>query len=153
MKIAKPRHENDCVAAVIASLLELPINKIPDFWQHNKSDSAVRQYQAISRWLRGRGWHYYYSDIQPRQMSKFRTEKIGPGCSWPPRGYWIGRVARVEWLRDCEPSHVVVMKDRRCVYNPGAKYSNEVYEDDVWLVGYYLLVPLDPVFKSPRRTQ
>lgn len=139
---AIPRHDSDCVAAVLASILELPIETLPDFWCESRTTPG-RQYQQVRRWLHAHGFHWYYSDIQPRQLRAFRTEKIAPNCSWPPRGYWIGDISRVEWLRDHEANHVVVMHERRCVYNPSGTLR-QVLEPDVWLIGYYLLIPLDP---------
>lgn len=145
MKRVEPRHENDCAAASLAAILELPIEDVPDFW--NQSKTATAQYKRIRSWLAGRGYHWYFSTIAPRQMCAFRTEKIEQGCSWPPRGYWLGQIARVEWLRDNEPSHMVVMLDRRCVFSPNSTLA-ETREPDVWLTGYYLLVPLDPALRE-----
>lgn len=141
MKPVDTRHDSDCVAAAIAAVLELPIDEMPDFW--SASSNVVRWQRRISAWLAERGFHWYYSTIIPRQMRAFRTEKVEPGCTWPPRGYWIAQISRVEWLRDREPNHCVVMRDHRCVFNPSGKIS-EVLEPDVWLLGYYLLIPLDP---------
>lgn len=146
MKIAQPRHQSDCIAAVLASLLELPIEDVPDFWREGNTKPG-RQYQQVRRWLVTQGYHWYFSECAPRQFSVFPTEESEPGNSWPPRGYWVGQIARVEWLRDYEPNHVVVMKNRRCVYNPSGT-TRAVLEPDVWLIGYYLLVPLDPAVRA-----
>lgn len=143
MKPVEPRHNSDCVATVLAAVLELPIEDVPDFWREGKTPAGW-QYQAVRRWLAGQGYHWYYSECSPRHLAAFLTEEVEPGCSWPPRGYWIGQISRVEWLRDNDPTHVVVMKNRRCVFNPSGP-TRQVLEPDVWLIGYYLLVPLDPV--------
>lgn len=140
MKPVEPRHGSDCVAAALAAILELPISEVPDFWTEGSADT---QHRRVRAWLAKRGFHWYFSTVEPRQLRAFRTEKVEPGCTWPPRGYWLGQIARVEWLRDREPNHCVVMRDHRCVFNPSGKLS-EVLEPDVWLIGYYLLVPLDP---------
>lgn len=145
MKPVQPRHGSDCVAASLAAILELPIEDVPDFWE--SSHSLVTWHRQIRDWLAGRGFHWFYSQTEPRQMRAFRTEKIEPGGTWPPRGYWLGQIARVEWLRDGDPNHCVVMKDRRCVFNPNGSLR-QVLEPDVWLVGYYLLVPLDPARRA-----
>lgn len=118
------------------------MNDMPDFWRDGQR--AKTQYELVRRWLFDQGFHWYYSEVSPRQMCAFRHEKVERGCTWPPRGYWVGQIARVEWLRDDEPNHVVVMKDRRCVFNPSGT-TRQVLEPDVWLIGYYLLVPLDPM--------
>lgn len=139
---AHPRHKSDCMASVLASVLELPIEDVPDFWREGKTRPG-RQYREVRRWLAEWGYHWYYSECAPRQLLALRSEKFGPSNTWPPRGYWIGQVARVEWLRDDDPNHVVVMKNRRCVFNPSGSLRG-VLAPDVWLIGYYFLVPLDP---------
>lgn len=130
------------MASALASILELPIEDVPDFWHEGKTRPG-RQYQEVRRWLAEWGYHWYYAEVKPRHLKAFPSEKMSPGCSWPPRGYWIGQVSRVESIVDGDPSHVVVMKNRRCVFNPSGSLR-EVLEPDVWLIGYYLLIPLDP---------
>lgn len=144
MKKVEPRHNHDCAASSLAAILELPIEQMPDFWT---ADSATKFHARIASWLRKQGFHWYYSDIEPRSMSSFREEKTEDGNTWPPRGYWLARISRVEWLRDCGPAHIVVMRDHRCVFNPGGTTS-DVLDPDVWLLGYFLLVPLDPARKE-----
>jgi hypothetical protein len=141
MKRANPRHDSDCVAAALASILELPIEDVPSFWDERQSVSD--QYEKVRRWLSGRGLHYYYGSCHARQFAEFQQRKWERGLSWPPRGYWIGQISRVDWLVDGDPNHVVVMRGHRCVYNPGGPLKG-VKENDVFLIGYYLLVPLDP---------
>lgn len=140
MKSVRPRHDSDCVAACLAAILEIPIEDVPDFWTNV---SPRKQHVKVAAWLRRHGFHWYYADIEPRQLLAFRSEEVEPTNTWPPRGYWVGRIARVEWLRDGEANHLVVMRDHRCVFNPGGSLS-EVLEPDVWLIGYFLLVPLNP---------
>lgn len=139
---AHPRHNSDCVASALASVLELPIEDVPDFWHEGKTQPG-RQYREVSRWLADWGYHWYYAQCRPRHLAAFPSEAFVPGSSWPPRGYWIGQISRVEWLVDDDPNHVVVMKNRRCVFNPSGTLRM-VLAPDVWLIGYYLLVPLDP---------
>jgi hypothetical protein len=143
VKIAQPRHDSDCVAAALASLLELPIEDVPDFWS---SKSGVGQYERVRRWLAARGFHWYFSlyggDNCPALVD-FVASKREQGSTFPPRGYWIGQISSVDRLRDSDPNHVVVMRDRRLVYNPGGTVKQAL--DRRWfLIGYYLLVPLDP---------
>lgn len=132
------------MASVLASILELPIEDVPDFWREGKTRPG-RQYQEVRRFLAEWGYHWYYSELKPRHLKALPSEKFAPGCSWPPRGYWIGQVSRVESLVDGDPNHVIVMKNRRCVFNPSGTLRG-VLEPDVWLIGYYLLVPLDPAW-------
>lgn len=144
MIITQPRHINDCTGACIASILEFPIEKLPAFWEDSlKKQSAVKQYEDIREWLAERGWHFYYSQCSAKQFANFQKGKWKIGDSWPPRGYWIGEIARVDWIIDNEPKHVVVMEGFKCLYNPGGTVK-ETKEDDVFLVGYYLLTPIDP---------
>lgn len=142
MKIAKPRHDSDCVAAALATILELPIEEVPDFWPGKKK--AATQYEHVRRWLSERGFHYYFSECHARQFAEFQRGRTwGNGVSWPPRGYWIGQINLVDRIIDGEPNHVVVMNGYRCVYNPSGTLK-QTKENDVFLIGYYLLVPLDP---------
>lgn len=143
MKIARPRHDSDCVAAVLASILETPIEEVPDFWKAANKKDATSQYEATRKWLMTKGYHWYFATHEAVQFAEFQTRKFERGVSWPPRGYWIARITRVEWLIDDMPGHVVVMKNFKCVYNPSGTVK-EATENDVFLVGYYLLVPLDP---------
>lgn len=131
------------MASVLASLLEFSIDDMPDFWHEGKTVPG-RQVQEVRRWLLDQGYHRYYGQCHPRHLSAFPSEKLSPSNSWPSRGYWIGQIARVEWLVDDDPNHVVVMKNRRCVFNPSGTLR-AVLAPDVWLIGYYLLVPLDPM--------
>jgi hypothetical protein len=135
------RHKDDCMAVCLASVLEIPVEEIPDFYNENKD--SVSWYVAIQKWLRKKGYHLYYTQCSPLQFAEFQKSKSLPDEAWPPRGYWLGRIARVEWIIDHEPYHVVVMKDHRCVYNPGATIK-DTKSNDIFLVGYYLLTPLDP---------
>jgi hypothetical protein len=145
VKIAQPRHDSDCVAATLASVLELPIEDVPDFWP--KKSGAVRQYENVRRWLAGRGYHWYFStyggDNCPALVD-FVNEKREVGSSFPPRGYWFAQISSIDRLRDSDPNHVVVMRDRRLVYNPGGTVKQALADRRWFIIGYYLLVPLDP---------
>jgi hypothetical protein len=139
---AIPRHKNDCMAVSLASVLEIPIEEIPDFFEDKSYDAAL-WYAAIQKWLKKRGYHLYYTTCRPIQFAQFQTEKSEPDESWPPHGYWFARIARVEWIVDNEIYHVCVMKNHRCVYNPGGTVKG-TKDNDIFLLGYYLLVPIDP---------
>jgi hypothetical protein len=142
VKIAKPRHDHDCVASCYATILELPIEDVPDFWSDKVT--AASQYDQERRWLAGRGFHLYFAECHARQFAEFQRKRTWEKAkSWPPRGYWIGQISRVDWIIDNEPNHVVVMKGYRCVHNPSGTLK-QTKENDVFLIGYYLLVPLDP---------
>lgn len=143
MKPVEPRHDADCAASALASILELPIGEVPDFW---RPKSGVAQYEAQRRWLLGRGFHWYYSTYGgtdcPR-LRDFAVEKASAGSSFPPRGFWVGQISSVDRLRDGDPNHVVVMRGRKLVFNPGGTVR-EALDGPFFLIGYYLLVPLDP---------
>jgi hypothetical protein len=66
-----------------------------------------------------------------------------PANSFPPSGYWIAQISSVDRLRDNDPNHVVVMKGRRVVFNPGGS-TKQALLGPWFLIGYYLLTPLDP---------
>lgn len=138
----KSRHESDCMAVCLASILEIPIEEIPDFFNDHKD--AVSWYVGIQKWLNERGYHLFYASCAPIQFAEFQKSKSEPDESWPPKGYWLGRIARVETIVENGVFHSVVMKDHRCVYSPNSTFK-ALKENDVFLLGYYLLVPLDPV--------
>lgn len=141
MKIAHPRSNTDCIASALATILEIPIEDVPEFY--NEKVTATQQYENVRKWLARHGYHYYYSECHPRQFAEFQQQTFKRGESWPPRGYWLGRITRVEWLVDDMPGHVVVMKGFKCVFNPSGTVK-ATKDNDVFLTGYYLLVPLDP---------
>lgn len=147
MKPAKPRHKSDCVAASLATVFEEPIESMPDFWGDDDETCGVRQYDMVSKWLAVRGFHWYYASCRARQFANFQKGRTPADESWPPRGYWFAQIAQVETLIENEPKHMVVMRNRKCVFNPSASIA-KTKEDDVFLVGYYLLVALDPAGKS-----
>lgn len=148
MKPVEPRHDSDCVAAALAAIFELPIEKVPDFW--TGGETRRNQSERVRRWLAARGYHHYYSDYGgddcPR-LKAFVAEKREPGCTFPPRGYWLAVISSVDRLRDGEPNHVVVMRDHRLVFNPSGTVK-EALDGPWFLLGYYLLVPLDPAVKA-----
>lgn len=146
MKPVEMRHDSDCAAACLAALFELPIDDMPTFWVGDVERPAAAQYHRIRRWCAARGFHWYYStcggDDCPR-LKDFVNEKGDPASSFPPRGYWTAQISSVDRLRDGDPNHVVVMKGRRLVFNPGGSLK-QALEGPWFLIGYYLLVPLDP---------
>jgi hypothetical protein len=137
-----PRHKNDCMAVCLSSVLEIPIEQVPDFFTDYKG--AANWYGAISRWLKKHGWHLFYTDCAPLQFAEFQTESTAPDEAWPPSGYWFARIARVEWIVNNDVYHVVVMKDHKLILNPDG--PKKVKDNDIFILGYYLLVPLDPKF-------
>lgn len=141
MKKVKGRHEKDCTAACLAALLEIDINDLPDFF--NENESAIEFYDSVRKWLARLGWHFYYAQCHARQFAEFQRQRTPPQDSWPPRGYWIGQIARVEWIVENMIYHAVVMNEHRCVFNPNGTIK-QTKENDVFLVGYYLLTPIDP---------
>lgn len=141
------RHDCDCTASVLAALFEIPIEEMPDFW---KAPDFAKFVGRVSHWVADRGYHWYYSDFGGNDcplLRDFAKEKTpSPTCTFPPRGYWIAQISSVDRLRDGDPNHVVVMHGRRCVFNPGGSVRQAL--DGPWfLIGYYLLVPLDPAAK------
>lgn len=147
VKPVNGRHDSDCVAAVLASVLELPLEDVPTFWD---GKGAIGQYEKTRRWLAARGFHWYYSTYGGNDcplLRDFVKEKHERGSSFPPRGYWIGQISSVDRLRDHDPTHVVVMQGRRLVYNPGGTVE-EALSGPWFLIGYYLMVPLDPSASS-----
>jgi hypothetical protein len=144
LKPVTMRHDSDCTASVLAALFELPIETMPDFWTGAKT--AVGMYDRVRRWCAARGFHWHYSTYGgsncPR-LSEFVKAKPDASSSFPPHGYWVAQISSVDRLRDNDPNHAVVMKGHRLVFNPGGNLKQALHES--WfLIGYYLLVPLDP---------
>lgn len=146
MKPVEQRHDSDCVAACLAAIFELPIEEMPQLWV-GEASRAGQQYRRVARWLAARGYHWYFSNYGGNDcplLRNFVTEKItDPANSFPPRGYWIAQISSVDRLRDGDPNHVVVMHGRRLVFNPGGPIK-EALAGPWFLIGYYLLTPLDP---------
>lgn len=141
MKPVEMRHDCDCTASVLAALFELPIEEMPDFWKARGSF-----YKRVNAWLETRGFHWYYSTFGGTDcplLRDFVKQKTEPGSSFPPRGFWVAQISSVDRLRDSDPSHAVVMKGRRLVFNPGGSVK-QALEGPWFLIGYYLLQPLDP---------
>lgn len=143
MKPVEQRHDSDCVAACLAALFELPIDGMPSFWVEGASAGA--QYRRVRRWCAARGFHWYFSTYGGNDCPRLKdfVAQQDPDSSFPPRGYWIAQISSVDRLRDGDPNHAVVMKGRHLVFNPGGPVKEAI--DGPWfLIGYYLLTPLDP---------
>lgn len=142
MKKATPRHASDCVAACLASILGLDISEVPDFW--NLADNATEAYELERKWLNLRGYHLLFSSCDAISFIQLKKQGFQDGYSWPCRGYWMARMQSMQGQIDHEPGHVVVMRNCVCVFNPGATVKDLYERDDVFIVGHFVLSPLDP---------
>lgn len=102
----------------------------------------------MRRWCANRGYHVYYSTFGGNDCPRLKdfVAATDPDSSFPPRGYWLAQISSVDRLRDHDPNHIVVTHGRRLVFNPGGSVK-EALDGPWFLIGYYLLVPLDPATK------
>ena len=123
----KPR--GDCLRACLCSVLELPIDAIPnviaeDDWWERLTDH-LREHHGFEL------WNFDFDE---------GTERFAP------LGYWIAAVPSLNLppAENGEPYlHAVVMKGERLAWDPSAKRRYEqVALDEVH--GAKVLVPLDP---------
>jgi hypothetical protein len=131
--ILAPPH-GDCFRACIASILELPIEEVP-----NPHAPEEHWWEAWHEWLVPRGlqlveWHL------PRDQPVY--------C--PLRGYWIATVTSPS--RSC--NHCIVMHDDAIAWDPSptGKQSEENWTEDDQIHHVTLIVPLDPAASSPSNT-
>lgn len=115
-----PRQNGNCLAAALASILELPIEAIPEFEDMKKSE----WWDELKSWLKIRGMYIINFDGENIQflLDNFDMYFIVSGTS--PRG-------------DC--NHSVIYKGNKMVHDPHPSGNGvtEIKEVDV-------IVPVDP---------
>lgn len=113
-----PRSNGNCLAAALASILEISLEDVPEF--ENMSDGEW--YPRLRKWLRLLGYHLlcWEEEIYPP------TFFIAHGPS--PRGDW---------------EHSVVYKGRRMVHDPHPSREGLEKITSVWA-----LLPIDPAIRK-----
>ena len=112
--------DGNCFAACVATLLELPLEAVPDF--------------------KGDGWYDAWLEwLKPRNLT-FINFRIDPGDSWRPPGYSLlaADSPRGKWL------HSVVCKDGEIVWDPHPERHMGVGEWKEW-TSFVVLDPSKPV--------
>lgn len=99
--IFTPPHGN-CHAACIASILELPIEKVPSVYATEDRLACDRRQRA---WLRAAGLEIVW-------IAEDHASWASVGEGWRPSGYWIA-------TNDVGPfGHCTVWRGKRMVWNP-----------------------------------
>lgn len=120
MKPVMQEQAMDCLRAVVASLLELPLAEVPHFVQVD-ADGGPNWWEHLTGWLHARGFalvavepgdlrpgeHYYVSGPSPRQL-------LGPGV--------------------CMGLHAVVYRDERLAHDPYPEGGGVVEVFERWAV-------------------
>lgn len=106
---APSEEAGNCYAACVASILELPIDELPDA---TPDQAGGEEWQEVwGRWFRGRGLITY-------------NLVRGEGNDAPFAGYTIGSVAS----RHGDYDHAVVCRDGEVVWDPNARNADEPYD-------------------------
>lgn len=127
----------NCLAACVASLLELPVEDVPNFmlglpsWDPDDQEARARWSRAffagVNDWLAPRGL-FYFEVGAPEGLPSYITE------STPPAALWIG-IGTVAG----GASHAVVMRGGEMVHDPHPDRAGLLRLDTIGL-----MVPLDP---------
>jgi hypothetical protein len=115
----------DCQRAVIASLLDLPINEVPHFLQLAKGN-ASDFYDLIDDFLRSKGFALLITASQPKPMVfsdiDYYHEISGPS----PRGNGL--------------FHAVVGKNGQVFFDPHPSKAGLAGNPDEWQHGYLIKI-------------
>jgi hypothetical protein len=118
--------EGNCTQAVVASILGLDLDEVPDFNLLHKDDPHAGPYwQHLEEWFAERGWCFL---IGPGDRS-YETYYLAAGPS--PRGV----------------SHFVVMRDGAVVHDPHPSRAGIERISHTWV-----LMPLDPALFTKKDT-
>ncbi len=114
----------DCVRAVIASLLELPLSDVPHFVQEH-ADGGRDWWSHIGEWLAARRLALYLVDPDVERLAPRPGEfywASGPS----PRGYLGNGVARA--------LHAVVYRDEQLAHDPHPDGGGIVFVNERWAI-------------------
>jgi len=147
---APAEERGDCLRACICSMLELPIEALPNFVAEDGDDWWGRLTAA----LRPLGWWEIGVALDPREDNA--DEQLE---EWISPGFWLANVTSLN-LEGNHPGtdrplqHCVVMEGRNLAWDPalGRRYEigTDVEDLDVWGVGW--LIALDPAIKGAEPT-
>jgi hypothetical protein len=114
----------DCVRAVIASLLDLPLDAVPHFVQID-ADGGPNWWQHITSWLHARGLALYAVDpTNPLFVPRAGEHYLVSGPS--PRGYLGPGV--------CQALHAVIYRDEQLAHDPYPDGGGVVDIHERWAV-------------------
>lgn len=132
-----PEERGDCLAACLASLLEVPIEDVPI---PHGDDDGPHWWDLTQAALRPHGWRCVVAD---RRIY--------------PDGYWLAFVPSRNLRRESgEPeSHVIVMHDGQVAHDPslGDRYALGTSIEDLEVQSAYVLVPLVIRTNPPKERQ
>lgn len=118
----------DCDRACLASLLELPSDSVPHFFDYPPEDGGDRGHAEKCKWLEAHG--YTWADI-PLQL-----ETINDALSWAERYLPASLHYQVTAQSKNGSGHAVIAKRGEIVWDP-------TYHDDE--SGHGLVAPIDGV--------
>lgn len=131
------KQRGNCLTAVVASLLELPIDQVPDFVQdhvdhygdHESSgDHEWNWWHALLRFVKSQGYRLEYLAGRPEQVAR---RAPAPGEFYTASG---------QSPRDPAIHHIVIYRDGVMVWDPHPDRTGLVTVDLDWL---WTLVPLE----------
>lgn len=162
-----PEYRGNCYSACVASIFELPIDRVPDL--HGGGDSALNEWLAV-----------YYPGVRVESRDIVPTE----GSTWKGvQGLWIATVESPRYTEECryhtagpdaeemEPFwwhrencphccgggerpgyHAVVAEGRFVKHDPHPAIAGYAWEYNGRLCGWSRFVVVDPARLSVRRT-
>lgn len=114
----------DCVRAVIASLLELPLADVPHFVQED-ADGGLNWWVHITNWLHTRG------------LALYAVDPAEPGLA-PRRGehYWVSGASPRGYLGEgvCTVLHAVIYRDEQLAHDPHPDGGGVVTVNERWAI-------------------
>ena len=94
----------NCLQAVLASLLELPLEDVPHFVQQDvDSGGQLNWYDEMWKWLQARGWGLHGAELETHRTEHLMVTGLSP------RGNGIHHVVI---------HHVVIYRDREMAHDP-----------------------------------
>lgn len=111
----------NCVAACIASILELPLDCVPDNRDENKS-----WYIEMEQWLNEKGLGLVIVPYEPTKETF-------------PENAYIMAATKSTTLKNPDDGHLVVIYNGQIVHDPNPKAESTGEVEELWF-----LIPLDP---------
>ncbi len=105
-KAPPEKQRGNCLTAVVASLLELPIEAVPNFVQDHVDTDGVKDW-----------WHEMHAFVA-EHGHEFKYIRVSPESSWPePEPGEFYTVTGVS-PRDPAIHHIVIYRDGKMVHDP-----------------------------------
>jgi hypothetical protein len=132
-----PEERGDCVPAALASLLEVPIDRV----------RIAHADDGFDAW-----WLRVHDALRP-----FGLYLLHHPAEWPaPPGYWIAGVPSLNLLENGEPmGHVIVMHGTNVAHDPalGRRYDRGPLPESAEVQERWVLVPYDPTAGASQDTE